>query len=443
MCPVSQSKPKNLKVAGVYLQVPEEEIDDLPYFEAKIAAARKHEKKLRVACQNAFAESDTAGKKKSKTYLSSKRVSLAWMHMDAEQRHLRDRPSPKHMYELSLKGKPLTCLDESVKVYHVQKSSGLGWRTIQSFGPVARAAQRAASELLRMTYTPGPFQFTDLSSAQKVQYAMSLIKKEGYTHVLELDIKEFYPSFAGEKLEATLPLPKEAVRHIVMAMSAQWVSSSEHSAISSIYQAAPGIPQGSVSSSEVGLWCVSHLEKLQIEDVDLINHADNFFVLAKSAEALEEAAKALSAGIAGLPGGPFTVKTEQVTTVDKGFRMLGCWVWRDGEDLLAEPTDLNIEKLCGRFSLECQRLHAKFTVAAEDQDLELRFESLQDYLLLESYLHGWVESFKFCGSTIKLVEQEYQPDLDAIRHAYSVKTGELDLAKDASTTVKIEHISKS
>ena len=63
---------------------------------------------------------------------------------------------------------------------------------IQDFGLVARGAQLMVTELLRLTYTPRPFQYGVHGGAGTCTDAVIKIMnltEEGYCHVAELDIK--------------------------------------------------------------------------------------------------------------------------------------------------------------------------------------------------------------------------------------------------------------
>ena len=180
------------------------------------------------------------------------------------------------------------------------------------------------------------------------------------------------------------------------------------------------------------------MKTLEIDDVEIINHADNFFVFATSQLQMENAAKALSSGIAGLPGGNFIGKTEQAVEIAKGFRMLGCWVSieKTGE-LVADPTNTNVTKLRSRVSMLKQRIHAKLTAAELESDQGLRVEGLQDFLRLESLCQGWVNAFSFCVQLVKDVENDLAYDLSVICHTYAITEEELKPLKDASTKVNV------
>lgn len=400
---------------------------------ASFANARKFGARLLAACELKFASNPQAFKKVAKTYLSSKRCLLAALLEDNGRQKIKYRLSLVELRELSTQYDVLKCLDEPATIKVVPKSSGFGSRQITAFGPAARAAQRMVTKLIRITYQPQRLQLTDLGSAQKVQRATKLIEEKGYSHVLEIDIKDFFPSFNEEDLVNALPLPKEATRQIILAKSAKWQLKNGQTNPPHILPP-PGIPQGSVSSNEVAHWCIAQMQMENLGGCEAINHVDNFFVLAPSQKHLEIASKALSSGIAGLPGGGFTGKVEQSGEVLEGFRMLGCWISvRKSGAIRIDPTETNLQKLTSRTQRLRQRVNALLTAANFEGDKKLRVEGLQEFLRLESLCDGWVGAFKFCGEHIKCIESDLSFELETIRLTYEIGSSELGSLRDAST----------
>lgn len=419
-------------VFGVLIPVPNDEKAELPHlipiFHNAIILEVTMWKSRAHGCNDCV----TTFQKKSKTYLQSLRCLLAAMFEDNARRALKHRLSLGEMYESAKKYKILKCLDETATVRIEPKTCGTGTREITSFGPVARAAQRMFAKLLRTTYQPQGFQFHHLGSGQKVQLAMNLINQKEYTHVAELDIKAFYPSFSEKELVAALSLPPEATRHIALAKDAPWVYPASPSP-SSYITTPSGLPQGSVSSSEIALWCVANLVIEPLEGAEIICHADNFFIFATSQAALDKASKALKSAISGLPGGTFELKTEQSRPTAKGFRMLGCDVFYEKGALVAQPTNLNLQKLDGRFASLEQRTIAKFKEAGKNGSALTRFEAVQMFLRLKSIADGWVNAYAFCENTVSVVEDDLNKSLELTQAVFQITDDQLNLAHDAST----------
>jgi hypothetical protein len=401
----------------------------------KLGQAIKREKTLFAKCDAAFTCGPEKFKKAAKTYLSDMRCLLVALFNDNKQRPLEDRRSLEELVALAKKYSILKCLSEPARVWQEPKKPGKGMRVICSFGPVARAAQQMFKKLLRLTYEPQDFQFAQLTFAEKVQSAMTAIKEKGHNHVTEIDIKDFFPSFTEEALIKSLPLPPEATRQILLAKSASWGPHplyAKHDYISS----PPGIPQGSASSAAVADWCIANMPLEKLTGSVVVNHADNFFGLSASSDDAVDVTKALSSGIAGLPGGDFLGKTEQAVEVKDGFRMLGCWVFlsKTGE-LVAEPTEANYNELRKRAGRQRQRVYRRLKAAAGSQSKQLRIKGLQDFLRFESMARGWVQAFAFCGPHVNAVKDHYDYDLNQLRQTFEITDAELKPLKDASTTV--------
>ncbi len=349
----------------------------------KLEHAIKHEKRVRQCCALKCNLGTAAFKKSAKTYLSSKRCLLVALFDYNARQSIGDRKSIKELITLANSYEILKKLNEPAKVWQQPKASRNGIRIICSFGPVACAAQYMVKKLLTLTYQPQDFQFTKLTFAEKVQQAMYEINEKGYAHVTEIDIKEFFPSFTEDALLNALPLPKEAIRQIVLANSASWGPHPkyvQHGCISS----PPGIPQGSASSAAVADWCVANMALEMLPGSLVINHADNFFAFSASNSDAQYVSKALSSGIAGLPGGNFSEFTKQLATIDQGFQMLGCWVHKSDGKLEADPTNENVKKLYGRARRQRQRVYRRLTAATNLQSEDLRIKGLQDYLRFEN-----------------------------------------------------------
>lgn len=405
---------------------------------ALLGKAINHEAKLLAKCKQAASLSVKTFKAAAKTYLSSKRCLVVALFNDNVRQPLQHRKSLEELFALAGQFDILKDLSEPARVWQQPKAPGKGMRVVCSFGPVARAAQIMVKKLLGLTYEPQDFQFADLTFAEKVQFAMFAINKKGFAHVLEKDIKDFFPNFTEEALMKALPLPKEAIRQIVMAKSASWGPHSSYAYYGYI-SSPPGIPQGSASSAAVADWCIANMPLETLSGSVVINHADNFFAISATSADAADVSKALSSGIAGLPGGDFHGKVEQDTTVKLGFCMLGCdvFVSKAGE-LEAEPTDTNLKEFTTRVRRQRQRVYSRLTEASENKSHLLRIKGLQDFLRLESMVGGWVQAFAFCGPLIQNVKEHYDYDLSKLRSTFEISDGELKAVKDASTEVTVK-----
>ncbi len=405
---------------------------------ALLRKAIKHEAKSLAKCKQAAKVSVKAFKAAAKTYLLSKRCLLVALFVGNSLPPLEDRKSLEDLISLSSQYDILKGLSEPARVWQQPKASGNGMRVICSFGPVARAAQQMVKKLLSLIYQPQDFQFAKLTFAEKVQHAMTAITEKGHAHVREIDITDFFPNFTEEALMKALPLPKEAIRQIVLAKSAIWAPHPLYAHYGHI-SSPPGIPQGSASSAAVANWCIANMPLEKLLGSVVVNHADNFFAFSASSKDAADVAKALSSGIAGLPGGDFHGKMVQAVEVKDGFRMLGCWVFmpKTGE-LEVEPTEANINDFAARVRRQRQRVYGRLTAATENKSLLLRIKGLQDFLRLESMVGGWVQAFAFCGPMIQDVQDHYDYDLSKLRSTFEIADGELKAVQETSTKVTVK-----
>jgi hypothetical protein len=405
---------------------------------ATLGKAIKREKKLLSTCELKFTQGMTAFKQPGKTFLSDKRCLLVALFEDNARRPLNDRKSLEELIVLTQKFDILKNLGEPARVWQEPKTSGKGFRVICSFGPIARAAQRMVKKMLKLTYAPQDFQFADLTFSEKVQHAMTIIETKGYAHVIEIDIKDFFPSFTEEALIDALPLPKEAIRQIVLSKGAKWTAHPHYVQYEYI-SSPPGIPQGSASSAAVADWCIANMSLAKQVGVEVLNHADNFFAFSDSPDAANDVAKALSSGISGLPGGDFHGKTEQAANISQGFRMLGCWVsWSKLGELEVEPTEVNVNEFAARARKQKQRVYGRLTAALEENSKFLRVTGLQDFLRFESMVQGWVQAFAFCGPMIRTMKDHYDYELNGLRTVFQIDEKELSPLKDVSTKFTVK-----
>jgi hypothetical protein len=421
--------PEYIQHRGQFVPLWTKEAANFSADDNKLSQAIKHEKKQRHRCELKFTD-PAKFKKQCKTYLSSRRCLIAALWKTNRGQPIKKRLSVGQIIEVSAEYKGLRKLDEDVVVRIVPKKSGYGTRPIKDFGPVARAAQNMVALLLRQTYTQKGFQYPGKTAPQKIELAINLLTEKGYEHVAEIDIIAYYPSFEAKKLEEHLNLPKEAVREIVMAKSANLVNPSGSPFIQHTYpKARSGIPQGSASSSEVALENVAQLKMAAVKDVVLINHADNFFLFAATSKDLEIALKALSLGISKLPGGSFIGEIVNSGPATEGFRMLGCRLHRQDGEITVVPTETNMQYLGGRFEIDKQKTKAMLNSARMAGDELLRLEAVEEFLKLRNFVDGWATAFSLCGDMVEIIHNDLMYDVHRLQLAFDITDAELKTAK--------------
>lgn len=451
-----------LKLLDQYMPVAPAEFDAMNADVAHLAKARKCRDEMLKSLKANFGVSDNPKhslgaastgnskefklfaasefEKQAKTYLTSKLCLQAAMLEANGRRRVRDRLSPHALIKASHAFGVLKNLGETVTVHHIRKSNGKGYRRIEDFGPVARGAQLLAVDLLELIYNRRPFQCGNLGSGQKVEMALDLIRNHGFCWLAEYDIAKFYETIDLEKLAKALPLPKEAVAQIVGAISAQRVYPTGTKAYPLSPKARPGIPQGSSASNEVAAWSVAHLPMPDLEDVVLINHVDNFYLLAKDFKSLDAASKTLGAAISGCPGGPFTAELRQFLNVDKHiFEMLGCCIYRDKKELVAFPCDTALTKYRRRLKREHGNALGQLNIAQASGNAAHRFDGVLDFVHLEAYLKAWLAAFKCCDDVyMKPVRDSGIDYVESLRFKFGIADEEVKTARRYVSPISID-----
>ena len=287
---------------------------------------------------------------------------------------------------------------EPVRVWAEPKSSG-GFRPVCSFGPLHQARQDIVLQIIGRLYTPRSWQFTH----RGVHKAIAAIKAAApkFVHVARLDITQFFPSFDG-KLGSELPLPKEVVDHVVLGRHLVAVRKKANAndafllAIplwTLLQEASRGIPTGSSCSPIVAAFILARLSWQPSMIVVLVNYADDFLLLAESAEVLEEEIGKLKQAVAELPGGQFKLRTIAQGTLYEGVDFLGHRLrMRSGDKLSTTPTDSNSLL----FDHKLHELESKLPTGVSLASAKNKSKALQGLADFNGYGMGWLPAFSEC-----------------------------------------------
>lgn len=296
-------------------------------------------------------------------------------------------------------------LPEPVRVWPQPKSNG-GYRMIHDHGLLHRTAQHIVTRIMEAHYVPRPFQFTHSGIHAAIKETKALIE-QGYVHTAHLDIANFFGSFELEKLQPELPLAPAVVAHAVVGRHTRTVLDPEHTNGKSFAYSLPhthtlleearlGVPQGSACSSIVAAYCVSRLQWPSIAGVALLNFADDFLLLAISADALTKAADELVIAVENLPGGTFKLKLKATRTASQGFKFLGHQLQIKEGALRTWPTVASQEEFFGKLSTIDRRLGKivyPLGSAFGKFDKQAAVRVLAEYFAI---VDGWRAAFKAC-----------------------------------------------
>ncbi len=229
-------------------------------------------------------------------------------------------------YKLAKEFKPHKPLKEKVRVYGKKKSSG-GERPICVFGHEHRLGQSMIKKLLKVRFKPCAWQYTHRGPAAAIKYIRSL-NPTAELCARKLDIKDFYGSFKETNLVSFLnEMPDDVVRHIILSNDNALTAMDGSSLLGNLSQlASRGVAQGSVLSPLIGELAVSQLGWKGIAEVQMLNYADDFLLIAPDIETLDVATKALTSAVAALPGGHFSLLEKDMPDISSATSTFGAGI---------------------------------------------------------------------------------------------------------------------
>ncbi len=399
-----------------------------------ILKACKRERQMLGGCQPGHVPREGKGikndKQRRREYLRSRDCLIANILEASLRRRIAERLSLRQILEASTRCQVLTDLPEPVEVFPKEKPDG-GYRIIRNFGPIARGAQRMCAKLIEQTFNRQPFQFPGQGHVAKVAKAIQLITTGGYTHVAEIDIVKHYDSFEKAALSRCLPIPGAALEHIVFATSAMQVCPQDLTILNDdIAIIPPGLPQGGSASGVIADWSVSHLIVALGPDLVLINHADNFFLFAKSAQALDAGRNALSCAITQLPGGTFTSKVKAQGTCQNGFKMLGYMIEMHSENVAVYQDPARAVDFTNRFVHQMSLTTRTFNKSAATSNAALRRVAIIQLNVLRAMYAGWCDVQKITTPPIDPHGTEMFGQINQLKETFGVTNDELAKLSD-------------
>lgn len=302
-------------------------------------------------------------------------------------------------------------LTEPVKVYTKAKAHG-GKRPISVFGIGRKAVQLLVRSLLDHRLKPRAWQYTHRGVHKAIEYIVKL-NPSADVNVRKLDIVNQFGNFQEVQLrEFCKELPKDVVR-IGILSNTYPLTSMDGSPIAeeTSYQARQGIAQGSAVSPLVAALSVAQLDWTPPEGVHLLNSADDFLLICDDLEKLDKATSALTAAVAALPGGNFSLVPKNMlvvgnstSTFGKGVTFLGHYIqrWEDGT-LAISPCDSAYarfgdvtERILSDIATHTQK-HQKLLEKEDYEGMaEVRSRIVYRIAELNKYVGGWRSAFSMC-----------------------------------------------
>lgn len=310
-------------------------------------------------------------------------------------------------------------ISEPAQLRKKAKSAG-GHRYYLDFGPMHSAAQNIVADMLRETFKPKAFQYGVRGSAgisQAISEAKKLIS-DGYKYARRLDIKNFFDSFNHSAiLASSIPISGKVVEHVVIGRyisvkvdvklkkSSHWEDTASH--ISLI--ATQGIPQGSACSPLVAAFFVWQLNLKLPAGTKIINYVDDFLILAKTPNGLEQASQALEDAIASLPVGSFELSEKSGSSLPQPgssfpFEFLGHHFDYMNGGLLVSVTEANVSKGHTELMMRMASIELAEMKFAEYPKL-MRAEIEEGFVEMVRFLLGWENAFKSADDIVSTIEK--------------------------------------
>lgn len=347
---------------------------------------------LRIAAKSG----DMAGAKDHRDWLltaePAKRIAIAQLLRAGKPVQVGSYPEAKALAETVTLAE---VMDDPALVFAREKTSKNGYRAIFTFGDRHKVGHRLLADVIEAQTFTRRFQLFDVGVPKAIGRVLAKID-EGNIWLAHLDIRNFFPSFTMDGLTQFLPLPTAAVetaltgRNMVLR-TAPLPWSYPYCPSHLIEEARRGLPQGAASSPAVSHLCVAQLA-LPAADLELLfNYEDDFLVLAMTEAELKARITRLTEAVGNLPGGHFTLSVKTIASAKDGLDFLGHRLLVRKGKAVAEPSDLNADRLAARLNQieEGAGIHDPAT----SSPLSVRMQVYADQLAV---LAGWKAAFAIC-----------------------------------------------
>jgi Reverse transcriptase (RNA-dependent DNA polymerase) len=329
-------------------------------------------------------------------FLNSYEAHLTAVSWAAKQFPKSKRPGAETIKAMAIKIDPWRGTDEPVAVsYKKKKSNPDKRRTVMSFGIENRALQYLILMVLEKTADLHPHQYATRGGVHAAIKQVTAALSDGYTHVVEIDIKDCYASFAGEKIADLLPLPKKVTQHIAICRHLNLVPGNldDLFGTASIFttdmlaEVRQGIPQGSAASNLIAEILLCNLVENQCPDVGRVfSYADNILLMAKDEAGVKSMTLALRKALKSHPAGPLVPTAKQFKPGDP-VDFLGHRLTIKGHLVRVDPSPWRTHEFK-------QRLKSGLALIREKAaPINVRFAKVKE---LKTYVRQWTSAFKCC-----------------------------------------------
>ncbi len=303
------------------------------------------------------------------------------------------RPAISTLSEQASKLNAWCGTSEIVKVRWKPKASNENeFRPIMNFGIENRALQYLVVECLKAQADLHKMQFAVNGGRDAAVIHVRNALASGFSHVAEMDIRDCYMSFIGEKLAGLLPVPKEVVEQVILSRHLNLLPIDFQSGgvpqgpfvEEYLAEARQGIAQGSAASNVVAEIALATVVAQMPSRGVVVAYADNFLLMAKSSAGVVAMKKALRELLLEHPAGPLILNAPKQYKPGKAVEFLGYRMTVTDTGCEIVPTPRNLSKFQSQFSRKIKRIKAD---GLPSKVLNSRVVDLKSYV--KSWAHGF------------------------------------------------------
>jgi hypothetical protein len=362
-------------------------------------SARAYTKKMLKRIHAAHLEGNTRLRRHLiELFLNSFEARLTAVSWAAKRFPKGERPDGATIRAIAQKLDPWKGTTEAVAVSFKKKPNSDKRRTVMSFGIENRALQYLILMVLEQTADLHPHQYATRGGvhAAIMQVAKALI--DGYIYAVELDIKDCYPSFQGDKVPDLLPLPKEVTKHIAICRYLNLVPDNLTDLYGTIEgtpsifttdllgKARHGIPQGSAASNLIADILLAKVLNQSPEGGREFSYADNVLLMSKTEAGMESMKLALESALTAHPAGPLVPSAKDFKAGDP-IEFLGHRLTLKNGKVKIEPAVWKAAEFEDHVKSELSKITDKAAPVKK---------RLAKAKALRRYVRGFASAFKCC-----------------------------------------------
>jgi hypothetical protein len=389
------------------------------------AGARAHLKARLSGIQKAYRTGDPQLRFLIQQQLTSFDARLAATRLAASKMRWYRRPKETELKTIAGNLNAFQGTQEEVRLRLIRKGANT-FRPTLDFGIDNRALQHLVLSVLYAIAELHPRQFATRGGVPAAIAQVMGAMKDGYVHVREIDIKDFYASFDRNKLVELVPVQKRVIERVLLSDHfniipnlhlttclgpADTVQGEVVPLEKYLADARRGIPQGSAASPLLAEMLLAPL-LFQVPaggKVVVVAYADNILVMAKTASDADAMTNSLGLALKKHPAGPLWPKIKSFP-VGGPIEFLGHCLTAHGDKVRAQPTPENQERFERRMKRGLARLREPpLTPAARDR-------LARD---LESDLSSYVSNFNLCDG-VKECQQNWFAQIASAKQGESI-----------------------